>query len=196
MPDTFQQNKSGAFTVWFTGLSGAGKTTLARALASYLEDVSLPYELLDGDEIRNGLCRDLGFSKQDRDENVRRLAFTAKLLNRHGVISIVAAISPYREARLKAREMCGSFVEVFVDCPLNTLIQRDTKGLYHRALAGELEHFTGVSDPYELPEAPDIHVHSNSQSEEESVTFLLARLSELQGLPKAHGSWKQKSRSV
>jgi len=192
LPDTFQQNKRGAFTVWFTGLSGAGKTTLARALASYLDDVSLPYELLDGDEIRNALCRDLGFSKQDRDENVRRLAFIANLLNRHGVISIVAAISPYRDARLKAREMCGSFVEVFVDCPLNTLIQRDTKGLYHRALAGELEHFTGVSDPYELPEAPDIHVHSNSQSEEESATFLLARLSELQGLPKTHGPWKQK----
>jgi adenylyl-sulfate kinase len=178
---TFQQNENGAFTVWFTGLSGAGKSTLARALAAYLADIGLPYELLDGDEIRNELCRDLGFSKEDRDENVRRLAFVAKLLNRHGVISIVAAISPYCDARRKARDVCGSFIEVFVDCPLNTLIQRDTKGLYHRALAGELEHFTGVSDPYEAPQAPDIHIPSGSQTQEESVTFLIAKLSEMKG---------------
>jgi adenylylsulfate kinase len=196
LPDTFRQNESSAFTVWFTGLSGAGKTTLAQALASHLADLSLPYELFDGDEIRNGLCRDLGFSKEDRDENVRRLAYVAKLLNRHGVISIVAAISPYLEARLKAREICGSFVEVFVDCPLKTLIQRDPKGLYQRALAGELEHFTGVSDPYESPDAPEIHIDSGSLTQEESVNLLLAKLNEMKGLPTARSAWPQKKLSA
>jgi len=196
LPDTFRANESDAFTVWFTGLSGAGKTTMALALAAYLEDVSLPYELLDGDEIRSGLCSDLGFSKEDRDENVRRLACAAKLLNGRGVISIVAAISPYRDARRKAREMCESFIEVFVDCPLKTLIQRDTKGLYLRALAGQLEHFTGVSDPYERPEAPDIHIDSGSQTEEESVAELISKLRALQGLPKAPRASKEKRLSA
>jgi adenylyl-sulfate kinase len=162
----------------------------------HLADVSLPYELLDGDEIRNGLCRDLGFSKKDRDENVRRLAFVAKLLNRHGVIAIVAAISPYRDARQKAREVCGGFVEVFVDCSLKTLVERDPKGLYLRAMAGELEHFTGVSDPYEPPEAPEIHIRSDSQTQEESVTWLLTKLSETKGLPTVRRGWKQKKISA
>jgi adenylylsulfate kinase len=193
LADTFRPEAGRAFTVWFTGLSGAGKSTLARALASHLRDLSLPHELLDGDEIRNGLCRDLGFTKQDRDENVRRISYVASLLNRHDVIAIAAAISPYRDARLKARELCRRFIEVFVDCPLKTLIQRDTKGLYHRALAGDLEHFSGVSDPYERPESPDIYINSESQSQEESVAMLLSRLSELQYLPKAHRAWKQLS---
>lgn len=193
MPDAFRSNGRAAFTVWFTGLSGAGKSTLAQALASHLADVSLPYELLDGDEIRNGLCRDLGFSKRDRDENVHRLACVAKMLSRHGVISLVAAISPYREARLKARETCGGFVEVFVDCPLRTLIQRDTKGLYQRALTGELEHFTGVSDPYEAPLEPEIHIDSGSLTQEESVNLLLVKLNEMKGLPTAQPALEPKS---
>ncbi len=196
LPDTFRSHGRNGFTIWFTGLSGAGKSTLAQAVAGHLEDVSLAYELLDGDEVRNGLCRDLGFSKRDRDENVRRLAYVANLLNRHGVISIVAAISPYCDARRKARETCQSFVEVFVDCPVKTLIERDPKGLYQRALAGELEHFTGVSDPYESPEAPDIHIDSGSLTQEESVTLLLDKLSELKGLPGVRQAWKEKKLSA
>lgn len=189
MAGTFRRYDGGAFTIWFTGLSGAGKSTLAKALAAHLADVSLPHQLLDGDELRHGLCRDLGFSKRDRDENVRRIASASKLLNDRGVISIAAAIAPYRGARLQAREICERFVEVFVDCPLPTLIQRDTKGLYQRALAGKLEHFTGVSDPYERPEAPDIYINSDSETEEESVGMLLTRLSDLQYLPAASAEW-------
>jgi adenylyl-sulfate kinase len=193
---TFRRYDGGAFTIWFTGLSGAGKSTLAKALAAHLEDVSLPHQLLDGDELRHGLCRDLGFSKRDRDENVRRIAAASKLLNGRGVIAIVAAIAPYRAARLQAREICGSFVEVFVDCPLSTLIQRDTKGLYQRALAGKLGQFTGVSDPYERPEAPDIYLNSDSETEEESVGRLLTRLSDLQYLPSASAEWLQNKLSA
>ncbi len=189
MAGTFRHHKVDAFTVWFTGLSGAGKSTLAKALAAHLEDVSLPHKLLDGDELRHGLCRDLGFSKRDRDENVRRIASASKLLNDRGVICIVAAIAPYRAARLQAREICGRFVEVFVDCPLPTLIQRDPKGLYQRALAGKLEQFTGVSDPYERPEAPDIYINSDSETEEESLGLLLAGLSDLRYLPVASAEW-------
>jgi adenylyl-sulfate kinase len=193
---TVQRCDGSAFTIWFTGLSGAGKSTLAKALAAHLADVSLPHHLLDGDEIRNGLCRDLGFSKRDRDENVRRIASASKLLNERGVICIVAAIAPYRAARLEAREICGRFVEVFVDCPLPTLIQRDTKGLYQRALAGELQQFTGVSDPYERPEAPDIYINSDSETEEESVGTLLTRLSDLRYLPAASAGWFQNKLSA
>jgi adenylylsulfate kinase len=176
---------SRAFTVWFTGLSGSGKSTLANALTSHLKSLSLRYELLDGDAVRNGLCRDLGFSKADRDENVRRIAYVAGLLNRHDVIAVVAAISPYREARLRARETCDRFVEVFVDCPLKTLIQRDVKGLYQRALAGDLKNFSGVSDPYEHPESPDIYINTASQPPEASVGALIAKLHDLGHLPVA-----------
>ena len=196
MAGTPRRYDGSAFTIWFTGLSGAGKSTLAKALAAHLEDVSLPHKLLDGDEIRHGLCGDLGFSKRDRDENVRRIASASKLLNDRGVIAIVASIAPYRAARLAAREMCGRFVEVFVDCPLQTLIQRDTKGLYQRALAGELEQFTGVSDPYERPDAPDIYINSDSETEEESVGMLLTRLSDLRYLPAASAEWFRKKLSA
>jgi adenylyl-sulfate kinase len=165
-----------AWTIWFTGLSGSGKSTLASALAAHLRNLKLPYELLDGDEIRRELCRDLGFSKQDRDENIRRIGYVARLLNRHGVISIVAAISPYRHARDEVRAKIPRFFEVHVDCPLDVLIQRDVKGLYHRALAGELDHFSGISDPYEPPLAPDAYVNSGAQSEAESLSVILARL--------------------
>jgi adenylylsulfate kinase len=168
-----------AFTVWFTGLSGAGKTTLARSLASHMEGLSLAHEILDGDELRRSLCRDLGFTKEDRDENVRRIAAAAADLNRNKVIAIVAAISPYREARLRARELCGRFVEVFADCSLETVINRDVKGLYRRALAGEISRFSGISDPYEAPENPDIYVNSTSQSEAQSLERVLHRLAEL-----------------
>jgi adenylyl-sulfate kinase len=168
-----------AWTIWFTGLSGAGKSTLASALANHLAEHYLACELIDGDEIRRELCSDLGYSKADRDENVRRISYVARVLNRHGVISIVAAISPYREARLEARRKSARFIEVHVDCPLQDLIQRDTKGLYAKALNGSIQKFTGISDPYEAPIDPEIYVNSALQSEEESLAHILAQLAEL-----------------
>jgi adenylyl-sulfate kinase len=165
-----------ALTIWFTGLSGAGKSTLARGLSRHLTKLGYPHEVLDGDELRRTLCQDLGFSKEDRDENVRRIAQAANELNRQGITAIVAAISPYREARARAREQCDQFVEVFVDCELVVLIQRDPKGLYRRALAGKIEKFSGVSDPYEAPEKPDIYINSATQTEEESLALLIAKL--------------------
>lgn len=165
-----------ALTIWFTGLSGAGKSTLARGLSQHLVKQGVRHEVLDGDELRHTLSKDLGFSKEDRDENVRRIAQAASELNSNGVAAIVAAISPYREARLRARAQCDRFVEVFVDCELDALIQRDPKGLYRRALAGEIENFSGVSDPYEAPEKPDIYINSARQTEEECLALLIAKL--------------------
>lgn len=172
-----------AWTIWFTGLSGSGKSTLACAISDHLCSLKLTHELLDGDEIRRELCRDLGFSKEDRDENIRRIGYVARLLNRHGVIAIVAAISPYREARDEVRGKIPRFFEVHVDCPLEVLIKRDVKGLYHRALAGELDHFTGISDPYEPPIAPDAYVNSGLQSEAESIAIVAAKLAALGWIP-------------
>jgi adenylyl-sulfate kinase len=173
-----------AWTIWFTGLSGSGKSTLAKALASYLADCSLAHEVIDGDEVRRELCSDLGFSKKDRDENVRRIGYVAQLLNRHGVIAVVAAISPYREARKNVRLKCSSFIEVHVDCSTAALVKRDVKGLYHRALAGEILAFSGISDPYEEPAHPDIYVNSERQTAEESLSVLISRLEELRCLPR------------
>lgn len=170
---------SSDWTIWLTGLSGSGKSTLANALAEYLDGYGLPYELLDGDVIREGICRGLGFSKEDRDENIRRIGYLAQLLNRHNVISIVAAISPYRQAREAVRKQIPKFMEIHVDCPLETLVQRDVKGLYHRALAGQLDHFTGISDPYEMPVDPDVYVNSGKQTPEESLGIILRKLEEL-----------------
>ncbi len=172
-------NGTAAFTVWLTGLSGSGKSTLARGLSDHLSAFGLRHERLDGDELRLTLCRDLGFSKADRNENVRRIARKARELNDGGSIAVVAAIAPYREARLGARQACGRFVEVFVDCSLDTLVQRDPKGLYARALAGQLANFSGVSDPYEAPEQPEIYVNSDSQSVEESLAIVVQRLTDL-----------------
>jgi adenylyl-sulfate kinase len=149
---------------------------LARGLSRHLTKLGCGHEVLDGDELRRTLCQDLGFSKEDRDENVRRIAQAANELNRKGITAIVAAISPYREARARARTQCDQFVEVFVDCELEALIQRDPKGLYRRALAGEIEKFSGVSDPYEAPEKPDIYLNSATQTEEESLAVLIAKL--------------------
>jgi len=156
------------YTVWFTGLSGAGKTTLARMLEQRLRDAGARVELLDGDVVRTQLCKGLGFSKEDRDENVRRISFVAELLTRNGVITIVAAISPYRAARDAARALIGRVVEVHVDCSIDVLVARDPKGLYKRALAGEISHFTGISDPYEPPLAPEVVVRSDQESPEQS----------------------------
>lgn len=167
------------WTIWFTGLSGSGKSTLAGKLAAYLDQCALPYELIDGDVVRKEICKDLGFSKEDRDENIRRIGYIARLLNRHNVISIVAAISPYRQARTTVQEKLPRFLEVHVDCPLEILVQRDVKGLYHRALAGQIEHFSGISDPYEAPLHPGVYVNSGNQTPEESLATILRKLEEL-----------------
>ena len=149
-------------TVWFTGLSGAGKSTLSDALATRLRERGLPVEILDGDVVRENLSKGLGFSKEDRDTNIRRIGFVAELLTRHGVVVLVAAISPYREVRDQVRASIGSFVEVYVKAGMDTLVERDVKGLYARALAGEIANFTGVSDPYEEPLSPEVVVATDS----------------------------------
>ena len=168
------------FTLWFTGLSGAGKSTIANLLVERFRAIDRPVELLDGDEVRKNLSQGLGFSKADRDANIQRIAFVAKLLSRNGVIAITAAISPYRETRERARQEIGEgrFVEIFVDCPLEVCEQRDIKGLYARARAGEITQFTGISDPYEAPERAEIVVHTDRESPEESVETIIAYLVE------------------
>jgi adenylylsulfate kinase len=160
-------------TVWFTGLSGAGKSTLAEAVAAQFREQDRPVEILDGDEVRKSLSAGLGFSKDDRDTNIRRLGFVADLLTRNGVIVLVAAISPYRAVRDEVRARVGRFLEVYVHCPLDELVRRDVKGLYRRALAGEISNFTGVSDPYEEPANPDVRVETGSQSVDEAVVEVL-----------------------
>lgn len=169
------------FVVWFTGLSGAGKSTLARALAPALE-AEWPVEILDGDEVRAHLSRGLGFSREDRDTNVRRIGFVARLLARHGVVAVTAAISPYRAVRDEVRAAAAAdgvpFVEVHAAAPLAAVAARDPKGLYRRALAGELPHFTGVSDPYEPPEAPEVVARTDLESVEESSRRILEHLRE------------------
>jgi len=167
------------FVLWLTGLSGAGKTTLATALQSRFAR-SVPLELLDGDEVRTYLSKGLGFSKEDRDANVRRIGYVARLLARNGVIAIAAAISPYRQTREEVRELATKdgvpFVEVHVHAQLDALLKRDVKGLYRRALTGELAHFTGISDPYEAPADPDALVRSDLETVEESVEKILSAL--------------------
>jgi adenylylsulfate kinase len=168
--------QAAGFIIWLTGLSGAGKTTLANALRERLAGCGR-LEVLDGDEMRTTLCRGLGFSREDRDANVFRIGYVAKLLARHGVVTIVSAISPYRDARDQIRraaiEQGIPFVEVYLDVPLETLIARDVKGLYRKALAGELAHFTGVSDPYEAPLQPDVVIHTNREPVDASAETIL-----------------------
>jgi adenylylsulfate kinase len=170
---------AGGFVVWFTGLPSAGKSTLARLLEKELERRAWRVEVLDGDEVRLRLTRGLGFAKEDRDENIRRISFVARLLARHGVAAITAAISPYRAAREEARREIGRFVEVYVKCGLETCVGRDVKGLYRRARAGEITNFTGISDPYEEPLDPEVTVQTDRETAEESVGKILARLEAL-----------------
>ncbi|GBC76953.1 putative adenylyl-sulfate kinase [bacterium HR08] len=167
------------FALWFTGLPSSGKTTIARLLEGHLRARGLRVEVLDGDEVRRHLSPQLGFSKEERDVHIRRIAYVAQLLVRHGVIAIVAAISPYRETRQYARELIGRFVEVYVKCPLEVCIARDVKGLYKKALRGEIANFTGISDPYEEPLAPELILHSHEETPEESTHRVIARLIEL-----------------
>jgi adenylylsulfate kinase len=181
---TTQQNKG--LVIWLTGLSGAGKTTLARSLSGQLAAAGLLVETLDGDEVRENLSRGLGFSQDDRNTNINRIGFVARLLARNGVVVLGAAISPYRQSRDDVRRRIEAddvrFIEVFVRCPLETLVQRDVKGLYAKALAGEIQHFTGVSDPYEEPLSPDITVDSSLESVDESAAKILAYVFDISGV--------------
>ena len=174
------ERHSGAPVLWLTGLSGAGKSTLSAALAPVLREKFGRCEVLDGDEVREFLSKGLGFSKEDRDTNVLRIAYVASLLAKNDVPVIVAAISPYAEARARARELIGpeKFVEIHAHCNLEKLAERDVKGLYKKALAGEISHFTGVSDPYEAPTSPDVTVDSASETVEEGLNKILKVLEE------------------
>lgn len=167
------------FTVWFTGLPSSGKSTLARRLEQELVVRGWPVEVLDGDEVRLRLSRGLGFSKEDRDENIRRISYVAHLITRCGGVAITCAISPYQALRDEARREIGRFVEVYVKCPLEVCIARDVKGLYAKALRGEIQAFTGVSDPYEPPLHPEIIVETDQESPEQSVANILCRLEAL-----------------
>jgi adenylyl-sulfate kinase len=172
-------------TVWFTGLSGAGKTALALKLEQVLRERGLKVERLDGDIIRKALTRDLGFSKEDRDLNIERVTFVAKLLTRNGVAVLCSFISPYRERRAQSRAEIGNFVEVYCKASLDALIARDVKGLYKKALAGEIQNFTGVSDPYEEPENAEIVVETDKETIEESLDKIVRKLEELGYVPSA-----------
>ena len=175
---------SKGFVVWFTGLSGAGKSTIATALQAELTRRGRHSELLDGDEVRTHLSKGLGFSKEDRDTNIRRIGYVARLVARSGGVAIAAAISPYREVRDEVREQTPNFVEVFVRAPLDTLVERDTKGLYRKAIAGELPNFTGVSDPYEEPLHPEVTCDTSQENVAQSLAKVIDRLERLGLLPR------------
>jgi len=166
-------------TVWFTGLSGSGKTALALRLEEELRKRSLRVERLDGDIVRQGLTRDLGFSKEDRDKNIERVTFVAKLLTRNGVAVLCSFISPYREVRAISRQEIGHFVEVYCYAPLEALMARDVKGLYKKAIAGEIPNFSGISDPYEPPENSEVTIDSSTETIEESLAKIVRKLEEL-----------------
>ncbi|MDX1665543.1 MAG: adenylyl-sulfate kinase [Candidatus Promineifilaceae bacterium] len=177
-------NHSG-FVVWMTGLSGAGKTTIAHVLVDALKARGISVERLDGDVVRQSLTRDLGFSKEDRATNIERVTFVAKLLSRNGVGCICSFISPYQSVRDHVREETTNFIEVYVDAPLEVVIERDVKGLYKQALAGEIENFTGISDPFEAPANPDVHVRTDRQTPEESAATIIDYLEAQQLIPRA-----------
>jgi adenylylsulfate kinase len=172
------ERMSGA-VIWFTGLSGAGKTTIVKALEPLLLSAGHKIQILDGDALRETLSKGLGFSKEDRDTNIRRIGFVANLLAKHGVVTLVSAISPYRDTRREVLSEAEKSLEVFVDAPLETVASRDVKGLYKKALAGEIQHFTGVSDPYEAPTNPELHLRTDLESLEQSVDKVLEKLSTL-----------------
>jgi adenylyl-sulfate kinase len=161
------------FVLWMTGLSGAGKTTLAVALEAEFKRRGVRVERLDGDTVRQSLTRDLGFSKEDRDKNIERVTFVAKLLSRNNVVVLASFISPYKVTRDYVRSQTTNFIEVFVDAPLDVCAERDVKGMYAKAFRGEIPNFTGVSDPYEAPETPDIHVKTHLETIDESVANIL-----------------------
>ena len=165
-------------TVWFTGLSGAGKTTICRYVQMELATRDMAVEVLDGDVVRTHLCKDLGYSEADRKENIRRIAQVAKMLTHHGKIVLVAAISPYRGGREEARSIIGNFIEVYVNASLAVCEQRDPKGLYHQARIGMIHGFTGIDDPYEAPSSPDVECLTGEESPKESAAKVLAAVTE------------------
>jgi adenylylsulfate kinase len=170
-------------TLWFTGLSGSGKTTIAKAVAHELRVRHCKLEMLDGDIVRTNLSKGLSFSKEDRDINVRRIGFVANLLSRNGVVAITATISPYRAIRGEIREMTANFMEVYVNAPLEICESRDVKGLYAKARSGELKHFTGIDDPYEEPLNPEVVCYTAQESIEESVIKVITELERLGYIP-------------
>lgn len=173
-------DKCEGVVIWLTGLSGAGKTTLARLLEKTVTEEGRPVQVLDGDDIRKNLSKDLGYCRADRETNMRRIGYVCRLLIQHGVMVIVSAISPYRNVRDEIRCACECrFVEVYVKCPVQSLIQRDAKGLYRRAIAGEIPNFTGISDPYEEPLNGEIVVETDRQSPEESLCAIVETLKRL-----------------
>jgi adenylyl-sulfate kinase len=177
-------NLENGCTVWFTGLSGAGKSTVSEIIKAELRQRGLRVEVLDGDVIRTHLSKGLGFSKADRDTNIRRIGWVCEVLSRNGVIAIAAAISPYREIRDEVRGKVGRFVEVYMECPIPVLADRDVKGLYKKALAGEIKNFTGVDDPYEPPVNPEVVCHTDGrETPQQSATKVICKLEELGYIP-------------
>mgnify|MGYP001799202560 FL=1 len=166
-------------TIWFTGLSGSGKTTISQALEAKLRAAGAKLEVLDGDIVRTNLTKGLGFSKEDRDENIRRIGFVSHLLTRNGVIVLVSAISPYRDVREQVRQRIGDFVEVYASAPVEVCEERDVKGLYKKARSGEIKNFTGISDPYEEPLNPEVNCDTENETLDESVNKVMAKLEEL-----------------
>jgi len=167
------------FTVWFTGLPSSGKSTLAKVLKDEIEKKNRHVEILDGDEVRLRLSKGLGFSKEDRDENIRRISYVAKIITRCGAVAVTCAISPYKSIRQEARQEIQDFIEVFVDCDLDECVKRDVKGLYKKALSGEIKNFTGISDPYEKPDSPEIIVNTSSETIEQSLKIIVNGLVKL-----------------
>lgn len=167
------------FTLWFTGLPCSGKSAVADKVAEILQEKGLKVERLDGDIVRQSLTRDLGFSKEDRDENIRRVTFVAKLLTRNGIAVLTSFVSPYREIRAESRKEIGNFIEVYVKCPVEVCMERDIKGMYKKAINGEIEEFTGVSDPYEEPLSPEILLETDKETLEKSANKVIQRLNDL-----------------
>ena len=177
-----QANRERGAVLWFTGLSGSGKTTIAHEVEEKLLEAGVPVEILDGDVVRENLSKGLGFSKEDRDTNIRRIAFVAHLLQRNGVFVITAAISPYKAVRDEARAMIKDFIEIYSDAPLEVCEARDTKGLYAKARAGEIKGFTGIDDPYEAPENPEVVCDTDAEDVSESAQKVIDKLIELKYL--------------
>jgi adenylyl-sulfate kinase len=183
------------FTIWFTGLSGAGKSTIAGIVEHELRSRGMKVEVLDGDVVRTHLSKGLGFSKEDRDTNIRRIGWVCEVLSRNGVVAIAAAISPYRDIRDEIRTKIPNFVEVYVEAPVDVLAGRDVKGLYQKALAGEIANFTGVSDPYEPPLNPEVVCYSDGrETPQESAAKVVAKLEEMGLAPVVSGQWSVVSR--